>query len=162
MSFTCLQNIANFGPLWLWSVREFGAPQQISTGFASCLRYCSDVAHQRPTKLCTMFAVSWAGTIGALTPLTEFCPVQYSLYIQVFRSPILAALLHGTPEAGVSQTLRRRTRNRITEFSERAPHIFGRAAITLGIGPHSSSFCPRPISAAADWMSAILLHMVWP
>jgi len=32
-----------------------GALQQISTGFASCLRYCSDVAHQRPTKLRTIF-----------------------------------------------------------------------------------------------------------
>ena len=26
----------------------------------------------------------------------------------------------------------------------------------------SSSFFPRLISAAADWMSTILLHMVWP
>ena len=25
-----------------------------------------------------------------------------------------------------------------------------------------SSFFPRLISAVADWMSAILLHMVWP
>jgi len=48
--------------------------------------------------------------------------------------------------------------------------VFGRATITLGIGPHSSfvmflllsSFFPRLISAAADWMSTILLHMVWP
>ena len=39
-------------------------------------------------------------------PLTEFCPVQNSLYIQVLRSPILTALLNGTPAAGVSQTLR--------------------------------------------------------
>jgi len=28
-------------------------------------------------------------------PLTEFYPVQNSLYVQVLRSPILAALLHG-------------------------------------------------------------------
>jgi len=41
--------------------------------------------------------------------LTEFCPVQNSLYVQVLRSPIFSALLHGTPEAGVSQTLRRGT-----------------------------------------------------
>ena len=34
---------------------EFGAPQQISTGFASWLCYCSDVAHRRTTKVCTMF-----------------------------------------------------------------------------------------------------------
>ena len=36
-------------------VRLFGAPQQISTGLASWLRYCSDVAHRKPTKPCTMF-----------------------------------------------------------------------------------------------------------
>jgi len=40
---------------------------------------------------------------------------------------VLAALLHGTIVVGVSQTLRR---------EQRAPPIFGRAAITLGIGPH--------------------------
>ena len=55
MSSTCPHNMVNFGPLRLRSVGEFGAPLQISTGFVFCLRYCSDVAHQRPTKLCTMF-----------------------------------------------------------------------------------------------------------
>ena len=72
--------------------------------------------------------------------LTEFCRVQNSLYVQVLHSPILAALLHGTPAAGVSQTLRHGTKNGITELSQRGPPIFGRAAITLGIGPNSS-FC---------------------
>jgi len=43
---------------------------------------------------------------------------------------VLAALLHGTLVVGVSQILRPRT--------ERAAYIFGRAAITLGIGSHSS------------------------
>jgi len=44
----------------------------------------------------------------------------------------------------------------------RAPAIFGRANITLGIGPHSSFFFfPRLISAVTDGMST-LLHMVWP
>jgi len=66
--------------------------------------------------------------------------VQNSLYVQVLRSRILAALLHGTPAAGVSQTLRRGTRNGIAELSQRVPPIFGRAAITLGIGPHSSFY----------------------
>ena len=65
--------------------------------------------------------------------------------------------------------------------------MFGRATITLGIGPHSSFilflmvvlcnnedhyifalfssssfFFLRLISAVADWISAILPHMVWP
>jgi len=52
----------------------------------------------------------------------------------------LAALLHGTPAAAASQTLRRGARNGITELSQKAPPIFGREAITLGIGPHSSYF----------------------
>jgi len=43
--------------------------------------------------------------------LTKFCQVQNSISVQVLRSPILAALLHGTPTAGVSQTLRRGTRH---------------------------------------------------
>jgi len=42
---------------------------------------------------------------------------------------VLAALLHGTPVVGVSQTY---------GVEQRAPPIFGRAAITLGNGPHSS------------------------
>jgi len=45
-------------------------------------------------------------------------------YVQVLRSPILAVLLHGTPAAGVSQTLRRGTRNGITELLQRAPPIY--------------------------------------
>jgi len=77
-------------------------------------------------------------TFLGLLPLTEFCQVQNSLYVQVLRSHILAALLHGTPAAGASQTLRSGTRNGITELSQRAPPICGWAAITLGIGPHCS------------------------
>jgi len=44
---------------------------------------------------------------------------------------ILAALLHGTQVVGVSQTA-------ALKRGRWAPPIFGRAAITLGIGPHSS------------------------
>ena len=53
-------------------------------------------------------------------PLTEFRHEQNSLYVQVMRCPILAALLHGTPAEGVSQTLRSGTRNGITELSQRS------------------------------------------
>jgi len=51
-------------------------------------------------------------------------------------------------------------------IEQRAPPVFGRATITLGIGPHSSFFYllffPCLISAVADWMYTILPHMVWP
>jgi len=42
---------------------------------------------------------------GGSCPVTEFYHVQNSLCVQVLRSPILAALLHGTRIVGVSQTL---------------------------------------------------------
>jgi len=64
---------------------------------------------------------------------------------QIMRTPILAALLHGTTAAGVSQTLRRGTRNGIMELSQTAPPIFGWAAITLDIGQHSI-FLPAAFS----------------
>jgi len=126
---------------------------------------------------------------GGSCPLTEFCPVQYSLYVQGLRSfnfkrrclyiglhvcsriitftslshrslcyqltqsssatgeePIYSAGNTGSvtarhSTAGVSQILRRGTRNGITELSQRAPPIFGLAAITLGIDPHCRPSC---------------------
>ena len=53
---------------------------------------------------------------------------------------VLAALLHGTPAVGVSQTF---------GVEQRAPPIFGRATITLGIGPHSSSCIVWPASQSS-------------
>jgi len=116
-----------YGKLWpitLRSVGKFGAARQTSTGFTPCLCYCSDVAQQRPTELCTMFGTIYTFS-GALAPSAEFCHVQNSLCVQVLHSPILAALLHGTQAVGIR-------RNGITELSQRAPPIFGWAAITLG------------------------------
>jgi len=81
-------------------------------------------------------AVSWL--VHYIYIFRGSCPVQNSLCVQVLLSPILAALVHGMPGAGISQTLQPCKRNGITELSQRAPPIFGRVAITLGIGPHSS------------------------
>jgi len=77
---------------------------------------------------------------GGFCPLTQFCQVQTSLCVQVLRSPILVSLQHGTRPAGVSQTLRRGARNgsNYGTFTDGVTY-FGWAAITLDIGPHSSS-----------------------
>ena len=94
----------------LASVREFGATRQISTSFVSWLRYCSDVAQRKSTKLCTMFGrlLSWYTIyFGGSCPLTAFCQVQNSLSVQDLRYPILVALLHSTRAVGVSPILRR-------------------------------------------------------
>jgi len=128
------------------SVGKFVAPQQISMGFASWLRYCSDVCSTEANH--TLHDV-WpsAGLVHYIyifrgsCPVMEFYHMQNSLCVQVLRSPILASLLHGTRAVGVSDRLQCRTRNRITELPQRAPPIFGCAAITLGIGPHSSLIC---------------------
>jgi len=40
--------------------------------------------------------VEYIYTFGGSCPLTEFCHVQNPLCVQVLRSPMLAALLHGT------------------------------------------------------------------
>ena len=63
--------------------------------------------------------------------MVNFGPLAAEMHWRVWGTPanfngfrVLAALLHGTRVVGVSQSLRHLT--------------FGRAAITLGIGPHSS------------------------
>jgi len=67
ISSTCSHNVVNFGAL----VVEFGlpvwAPQQISTGFACSLHYCTDVAQWTSTKLCTMFGCLLASTLYAFS-----------------------------------------------------------------------------------------------
>ena len=63
MPSTCPHNMANFGALAAEIDWRVWAPQQISTGFTYWLHYCSDVFQRKSTKLRTMFAVSWAGTL---------------------------------------------------------------------------------------------------
>ena len=66
--------------------------------------------------------------------MVNFGPLAAEIVSLVWGTPanfngfgVLAALLHGTLVVGVSQNC---------GAEQRAPPIFGRAAITLGIGPH--------------------------
>jgi len=150
MSCTCPHNMANFGPLTAEICWRVWGTQANFNGFrilASLLqRRRSPKANQTlhdvwpPPGL-----LHYIYIFEGCCPLTEFCLVQNSLYVQVLLSRILAALLHGSPAAGVSQNLRRGTRNGITELLQRAPPIFDRVTITLGIGPHSSCFWNKVI-----------------
>ena len=54
LSSMCLHNLANFGPLTAEISSGVCSPQQIATGFASCIHCCSDVAQRTPTRLCTV------------------------------------------------------------------------------------------------------------
>jgi len=65
---------------------------------------------------------------------------QNSLYVQVLCSPILAALLHNTWAAGISQTLRRGTRNGIMQLSlltifNRGRHLYFEGGHHVGHRP---------------------------
>jgi len=93
-------------------------------------------------KFARCLAVSWAATLyihfqGLLATDGILPRAKFTL------RPSLASSYIGSVTArhstsGVSQTLRRGTKNGITELSQKAPPILGCAAITLGIGPHSS------------------------
>ena len=107
------QNMANFGPLTAEIVSlVWGTPANFNAFRvlpSSLQRRRSPEPNQSlhdvwPSPGLVQYIIHFLGIL----PLREFFPVQNSLYVQVLRSPILAAvLLHGTPAAGVSQTLRR-------------------------------------------------------
>ena len=151
MSCTCPHNTANFGPLTAEICWRVWGTQTNFNGFrilASLLqRRRSPEANQTLHDVWpSPGLLQYVYIFGGYCPLTEFCPVQNSLCVQVLRSRICSVrLLHGTAAADVSQTLRHGTRNGITELLQRAPPIFDRAAITLGIGPHSSCFWNKVI-----------------
>jgi len=73
--------------------------------------------------------------------MVNFCPLSSEICWRVWGTPAnlngfhaLAALLQGTLEVGDSQSAK------LCGVEQRAPPIFGRAAITLGDGPHFSRF----------------------
>jgi len=90
--------------------------------------------------------------------MVNFGPLPAEIVSLVWGTPanfngfrVLAALLHGSPVVGVSKLCG------VAGVEQRAPPVFGRATITLFF-----FYFPRLVSAATDWMSAILPHMVWP
>jgi len=121
--------MANFGPLTaeIGSV-VWGTPANFN-GFrvlASLLqRVRSPEAHQTLHDVWpSPGLVHYIYIFGVLLPDGIFPDAKFTSRPS-FASPVLAALLHGTRAAGVSQTLRRGTRNGITELLQRAPPIFG-------------------------------------
>jgi len=55
ISSRCPHSMANFGPLAAEMLGVWATPASFNRSFASWLSYCSDIAHWRPTKLCTTF-----------------------------------------------------------------------------------------------------------
>ena len=92
--------------------------------------------------------------------MANFGPLAAEIISLVWDTPanfngfhVLAVLLHGTPVVGISQTLQRWTE---------APPIFGRAAITLGIGSHSSlTFIYKMSNYVRNFVLLALYTHIW-
>ena len=97
-------------------------------GFASWLRYCRDIAHRRPTKLCTIFGqlLGWYTMytlLGALASWRNFAPCKIDFTSNSCGSPILALFVTArhsssgrqpniiTAEFTTRQTKRQKSRN---------------------------------------------------
>ena len=127
---------ANFGPLTAEiGLSDWGTPANFNR-----FRILASLLQRRRTPEANQtLHVLWSSPELAhyIYIFGGFCPPD-TLCVQVLRSPILAALLHGTPAAGFSQSLRCATLDGITELSQMAAPMFGRAAFRLGISPHSN------------------------
>ena len=91
---------------------SLGAPQLISTGFASWQRYWSDVAQQKPTKLCTVFGclLNWYTTYTFLTVFARLWNFAgCKIHIASSKSCALVFWYIVAWAVGASQTLRRWT-----------------------------------------------------
>ena len=134
-------NVANFGPL----TAEIGSGVWgTPANFNDFRILASLLQRRRSTEVNQTLHYVWPspGLVHCIyifrgsCPVTGFCYVQNSLCVQLLSYLILAVFLYGTPVVGVSQSLRRGRRNR-------GRHLYsaGRPSRTLGISPHSSSFC---------------------
>ena len=111
ISSTRAHNMANVGPL----TAEIGFPVCGTPAHFNRFHVLASLLQRRRSteanQTARCLAVSWAGTLyipfRRILPLMEFCQVHNSHYVKVLRSPILAALLHGTWAMSISQILRR-------------------------------------------------------
>ena len=129
ISSTCAHNMANFGILTV----EIGSGVRGTPANFNGFRVLPSLLQRRHSPQANQTLhdawlspglVHYICTFRGSCPMAEFCQVQNSLYVQVLLSRILAALLHITPAAAISQTLRRGTRNGITELLQGMPPIF--------------------------------------
>ena len=80
--------------------------------------------------------VHYIYVFGGSCPVTELCHVQNSLCVQVLRSHILAALLHGTRAVGVNETAPSYKEWNYGTFAQGATYI-RLGGHHVGLGPHS-------------------------
>jgi len=124
--YTCLHKMVNFGPLEAEIVSLVWGTPANSNGFRVLVsllqrRRWTEANHTLHDVWPSPGLVHCIYIFGGSCTVTEFCQVQHSLCVQVLRSPILAALLHGTLVVGVNQTLRALNRGRHRYSAGRLP-----------------------------------------
>jgi len=104
--------MVNFGPLraeigwWFWSTPvNFNRFRILATLLHP--RRSTEVNQTLQDVSPSPGLVHYIYIFGGSCPLTEFCHVKNSLYVETLHSPILAVLLHSTRAVSVSQTLHR-------------------------------------------------------
>jgi len=124
----CTRFAENTGRKKLSKIRHLRTIAQLCRAVSSQLRRISTIGKKH-------FKQQYPST--CLHNMVDVSPLAAEIDSGVWGTPanfngfrVFVALLHGTLVVGVSQTLRR--------YLYRARPIFGRAAITLFIGPHSS------------------------
>ena len=125
----CLGLAANTGCKQVAKNRHLGTIAQLCQAVSSQLRHVSIIGKKLVKQ---QYVLQMSPQYG------DFGPLAAKIGLPVWGTPanfngfrVLAALLPSSQLVSVSQTLRRSTE---------APPMFGRATITLGIGPHSSYF----------------------
>ena len=137
--------------------RHFGTIAQLCRAISSELRHVSTIGknllNSNTSSTCPHNMVNCGLT-------SEICWRVWGAPANFNGFRVLAALLNGTLVVGVSQTAAlKRERH---QYSAGLPSRWALAHISSIFMLYFLSFFPRLISAVADWMSAILPHMVWP
>jgi len=107
--------------------RHLGTIAQICRAISSQLRHISTIGKKLLSSNISSTCPHNMMNFGKLA--AEIGPVVWGTSANFNGFRVLAALLHGTPVLASAK---------LCGVEQRAPPIFGRAAITLGIGQHSS------------------------
>jgi len=125
----CTQLAGNAGPKKSPKIHHLGIIAQLRRAISSQPRHISTIGrnllNSNVSPTCSYSMVNFGLLVAEIVSLVWGTPANFN------RFRICAALLHGTPVLGVSETLWRSTEG-ATYIRQVGHHI--------GIGPHSSSF----------------------
>jgi len=125
----CARLVENTGRKNDAKTRHLGTIAQLCLAISSQLRHVSTIGknllNSNISTACPYDILNFGPLVAETVSLVWGTPANFN------GLRVLAALLHGTPAWASAK---------ICGVEQRVPPIFGRAAITLGTGPHSSLY----------------------